>query len=178
MEVSQNYFELLGQPVGFDVDLSSLKSNYQALQKAVHPDRFANASDQERVLSVRQAALINDAFDTLKKPIGRAKYLLQLSGVEYNDENNTVMDPSFLMHQMELREGIASIKSAKDPFQVAEDLISEIESHIKDLLKALSRSFAQDVANHSDEIISNIRKLQFFEKLRIEVENVESELDD
>jgi molecular chaperone HscB len=73
MAASQNYFELFNLPISFDVDIASLKEKYQDLQKVVHPDRFTSASDKERLLSVQQAASINDAFDTLKKPIARAR---------------------------------------------------------------------------------------------------------
>lgn len=178
MDVSKNYFALFDVDVGFDIDVKALKAKYQELQKAVHPDRFANAGDQEKMLSVQQAALINDAFNVLKKPLPRAKYLLQLSGIEYDDEKNTVMDPVFLMQQMELRESIAAIKGSSDPYEAAETVFAEVDSSAKQLLEVLRSGFSGDAVAQSESIIESIRKLQFFEKLREEIENIEAELDD
>ena len=71
-DFSKNYFELFGLPVGYIVDAKALAERYRELQRIVHPDRFANASDQERRLSVQGAALINEAYETLKDPIARS----------------------------------------------------------------------------------------------------------
>ncbi len=71
LDFSKNYFELFGLPVGFIVDTDALAENYRELQRVIHPDRYANASEQERRLSVQGASRINEAFETLKDPIGR-----------------------------------------------------------------------------------------------------------
>ena len=178
MDASKNYFELFGLPVSFDVDLKQLKEKYQELQKVVHPDRFANASDQERLLSVQQAATINDAYQSLKKPLSRAQYLLRLLGVEYESEKNTIMDHGFLMQQMELREEIESIKSAKDPYAMVENIIADIEQNIKGLQQNLREEFAKGSSADTEYLGDKIRKLQFFDKLRDEAEAVEADLDE
>ena len=178
MVASQNYFELFGLPVSFDVDLKLLREKYQELQKAVHPDRFANASDQERMLSVQQAATINDAFQSLKKPLSRAQYLLKLLGVEYDSEKNTIMDPGFLMQQMALREAIEEIKGAKDPYEAVENIISEITQNINSLQHELRNEFAKQTDADTEYLADRIRKLQFFEKLHDEAEAAEADLDE
>ncbi|MDH5547626.1 MAG: Fe-S protein assembly co-chaperone HscB [Gammaproteobacteria bacterium] len=179
MDISQNYFELFDIPVGFELDLSMLRRKYQELQKVTHPDRYASASEQERLLSVQKAALINDAFTTLKHPLSRAKYLLQLHGVNYDDEKNTIADGAFLMQQMELREAIASIPGTKDPYGAAAQVIEEIEKHMRGLYGFLQREFEVLIPGAPvEEMLDAIRKLQFFEKLRHEAELVESKLDD
>ena len=61
-DFSKSYFELFDMPVEYDVDMGKLQSRYRELQRLTHPDRFASASDQERRLSVQQAALINEAY--------------------------------------------------------------------------------------------------------------------
>ena len=107
MELTQNHFELFGLPVAFDVDAQQLAERYRELQRILHPDRYANASDRERRLSIQHAAQVNEAFQTLKSSLRRARYLLQLKGVEFDDEKETHLDPAFLMEQMELREALA-----------------------------------------------------------------------
>ncbi|MCK5666727.1 MAG: hypothetical protein KAI17_24725, partial [Thiotrichaceae bacterium] len=61
-----NYFSLLGLPVSFVIDKNKLTSNYHDIQKSIHPDNFANATELERRLSVQKSAQINDALQTLK----------------------------------------------------------------------------------------------------------------
>ena len=67
-----NYFQLFGLEIEFIIDLPKLSTLYQALQKKVHPDRFAHASSQEQMLAVKKSTLVNDAYQTLKNPLKRA----------------------------------------------------------------------------------------------------------
>ncbi len=57
--LSSNFFELFGLPVSYDVDLNKIQQQYMVLQKQVHPDKFANGSDQEKRISMQQASWIN-----------------------------------------------------------------------------------------------------------------------
>ena len=56
MELKQNHFELFKLPVAFEVDTQQLAERYRELQRTLHPDRYANASDRERRLSIQHAA--------------------------------------------------------------------------------------------------------------------------
>ena len=109
-----NYFQLFGLESQFVIDLANLSTLYQALQKKVHPDRFAHASSQDQMLAVKKSTLINDAYQTLKKPLKRAQYLLELRGINMPSEQASFGDVSFLMRQMELREMLDDVKHADD----------------------------------------------------------------
>lgn len=174
-DLSQNHFELFGIPVGFDVDADTLALRYRDLQRAVHPDRFANASDHERRLSVQRAAQINEAFRTLKQPLARARYLLELKGKPL-DETDTAMDPSFLMEQMELRERIEGIRSAADPFQALTEVRSQLEQGERFLVTELGTFFAEGSDNSLEQARQAVRKLQFFQKLLDEIAELEEDL--
>jgi len=64
--LQRNYFELLGIPAQFDVDLVLLDQHYRQLQSEVHPDRFVTASPNERMQSMQVATQANEAYQTLK----------------------------------------------------------------------------------------------------------------
>jgi len=167
MEKSSNYFTLFAIPVSFDVDLAGLTQRYLKLQKAVHPDKFSNAPEQERLFSVQQTAQLNDAYDTLKKPLLRAQYLLQINGVDLDDEKNTIMDSEFLMQQIELREVIESAKLNNSDIEALEETIDKIDDLYNSRVLMIKKLFAMPEPMF-EQIADLTRKLQFFSKLREE----------
>ena len=54
-----NHFELFGLPLQFQLDGSLLSSQFRDLQRQFHPDKFATASERDRLLAVQKAAQIN-----------------------------------------------------------------------------------------------------------------------
>lgn len=175
MDLSQNYFEIFGLPVSFQVDLPHLAEQYRELQKTIHPDKFANASDRDRRLAVQQAALINEAFHTLKSPLKRARYLLQLKGIVFDDQHETSFEPEFLMEQMELREILSGIRQKEDALGSLANFMQDIDDKIQAMHKQLALFIQQDDLDHAK---SQIHKLQFLEKLMNECEAMEEELVD
>lgn len=175
---SSNHFELFGLPVQYPVALDVLTRCYRDLQQAVHPDRFASATDQERRISMQRATQINEAFQTLKDPLSRARYLLQLKGVEWDDESNTVMDAAFLMEQMELREALAEVREQEDPLGEAGKILDDVVRRIRELTAELEQRFARQDDAALQQASDTVRKLQFLYKLREEAERLEAELED
>jgi molecular chaperone HscB len=169
----KNHFELFDIPVSFDVDQETISLRYRDLQRAVHPDRFASASDQQKRLSVQQAALINEAYQTLKTPLPRARYLLELNGVTLQD-NDTSMDPSFLMEQMELREALADVRTKEDPFGELNRLRDRIEATERDLVQALQQLF--EGGEELEQGKDLVRRMQFIQRLLGEVDELEETL--
>ena len=96
-DFARDHFELLGLPLRYAVDSQRLESGYRELQSQVHPDRFASATEAERRVAMQWATRANEALRTLKDPIERARYLLQLKGYDTEEESNTAMPPDFLM---------------------------------------------------------------------------------
>ena len=173
--LTQNHFELFGLELEFELDLSSLSERYRDLQRAVHPDKFANASDQDRRLSVQQATQVNEAYQTLKSPLLRARYLLELQGVDL-DDTDTSMDPMFLMEQIELRESLAGIAGQSDPFAALMTLRDTIDAKEKAFISSLGEAFASGEKEALQGARNTVRKMQFMEKLLSEVEELEEEL--
>lgn len=85
----QNYFTLFQLPQQFELDITVLDAQYRKLQAEVHPDKFVNASPAERMQSMQMATQVNEAYQVLKQPTSRARYLLQLQGIATDEENNT-----------------------------------------------------------------------------------------
>lgn len=170
--MQQNYFEIFGLPVSYTVDRQALAQRYRELQQEFHPDRFAAKSEREQRLAMQYAAQINEANNTLKDPVARAAYLLQLAGVQINPEQTTA-DGEFLMQQMILRERLEEVRDAADPEAELEDLGSETAQ----LFNAQEQAFAQALESKALEDGKNaLLKLQFLAKLQRQIEELEEDL--
>ena len=173
MSFHQNYFELFGLGVSFALDGGSLTARYRDLQKVLHPDRFANASDQERRLSLQQAAQVNSAYDTLRDPLSRARYLLRLQGLEYNDESSTINDLDFLEEQMALRERLAEIRHDTNPTALLDDFMAKLDTRSREYIDGLSELFATPDSMDMGRAKNLVQRMQFVRRLQAEGEALE-----
>ena len=174
-DFKQNYFQLFGLPVQYALDLAQLGVRYRRLQGELHPDRYASASVYEQRLAVQYSALVNEAYAILRKPLGRALYLLELAGMSQEEISSQQIDGGFLIEQMELREKLDSMDGLVDPDTVLEHLVTEISADIK----THQSEFAQ--AHTANELVvaaGACVKMQYLEKLLLEAEQIESDLMD
>jgi molecular chaperone HscB len=164
----KDHFHLLGIPVKYAVDAARLERGYRDLQSQVHPDRFAAASEAERRVAMQWATRANEAFRTLKDPVARARYLLQLKGYDTEEESNTAMPPDFLMQQMEWREAVAEARGARDANALTR-LRSDIGDARVEMLRMLERALDADA--NFDAGCSLVRKLRFLDKIDEEIDD-------
>ena len=172
-DLARNYFELFDLPVAFAVDADDLAARYRTLQRNFHPDKFAHASDQERRLSVQLSAQLNEALQTLKDPVKRGRYLLQLKNIATDEETDTVMTPEFLTQQMELREQLEDASDAG----ALEGMRATIARQFEDRLAELAASLQSVEPGDWLEARALVRELQFLQKLQQEVRAREEALD-
>jgi molecular chaperone HscB len=178
MATTQTHFELFELPVSFDIDLQDLSQRYRELQRVVHPDKFVNASDHERRLSVEKAAAINEAYQVLKLPQRRARYMLELQSVSFDDEKDIAVDPAFLMEQIELREALGELSQTSDPMASLNKIMLDIKERIAVVLSGLREGLAIEQLDDSQKssLKQLIHKMQFLNKLQQEAEYQEENL--
>lgn len=170
-----NYFSLFGLPQQFDVDISLLNSHYRKIQSEVHPDKFVTASPAERLQSIQSATLANEAYQTLKHPTARARYLLKLNGIDTLENTNTSMPADFLMTQMEWRENIEDAEASRD--------IAALERQLQ-MMKSTANNLQQELANalsnpNTLSVASGIvRQLSFIDKVSADVDAIISKLEE
>lgn len=163
IDFSKNYFALFDLQPNFQIDLARLEQSYRALQAQVHPDKFSRADDAQRRVSMQSSTHVNEAYQTLKIPLNRARYLLSLHGVDTQEETNTAMPPLFLMEQMELREAISEASQVTALEQLASKLLQSIQQLVSEVGQHIDQR--QDYAAAAEAV----RKLRFFDKLREEI---------
>lgn len=88
----QDYFSFFGLPRKLDIDAAELDKDFYALSRKLHPDLYAKASSQEQAWSLQQSSRLNDAYRTLKDPVKRTQYLLQLEGVELEEQSKAATE--------------------------------------------------------------------------------------
>jgi molecular chaperone HscB len=103
-------FEL--QP-SFNLDLDQLATRYRELARGVHPDRFADASEREQRLALEQSASLNEAYQTLKSPPKRARYLLAMNGGECRWRSRCMIR-SFFCSRCSWREELEDLQDSAD----------------------------------------------------------------
>lgn len=154
-----DHFRRLGMPPGFEVDRAQLERRYFDLQRRLHPDRFATRTAREKALSQAQAVSLNEAFETLADPLGRAVYLLHLAGIDVLSEGcNQIADPIILMEAMEMREALADAQSAGQVELFVANVAADVEECIGDLAVAFRK-------NDTDEAAKLTTRLRYLRKL-------------
>ena len=173
-----NYFEIFGLPEVFNLDLAALTERYQSIQKSVHPDKYAHASSQEQALAVKKSTLVNDAYQTLKNPLKRAQYMLELRGVELPNEQASFSDNAFLMRQMELREMLDDVRHSSDPDTAVFEATQVLDTEYQELYSAM-QALLNEQTEQADKLASeHLRKLTFYHKLQVELDKIEDLLFD
>lgn len=168
MDFNADHFALFGMSPAFRVDATMLDKRFLEMQARVHPDRFAAAGEKERRLSLQWATRVNEAYQTLRNPLARARYLLELSGQAIDQESNSAMSPEFLMEQMEWREAVAEARQGKQ--------VSELEQLHQRVKQDMGKRYEQlagllDDRRDSATAADRVRRLMFLEKLLAEIDD-------
>ena len=163
IDFNQNFFELFELECSVDINSEILEKKYLNFQKKFHPDKFVNASDHEKRLSLQITSYVNEAYKILKNDYLKSMYLLKIKGYDIDNQNNTISDPDFLMHQMELREESDEIISKKN---------ANLKKDFFIKLNVLKKKFQDDFkikyeSGLFEEASDSIKKMKFY----ISIEN-------
>jgi len=174
VDLSSNFFNLFGLPVSFSIDDRTLVSRFRELQKQLHPDKYASASDAERRWSMQAASFVNEAYQTLGNDLRRANYLLELNGISTDEETDTQMELGFLMEQMEYREALESAPGTSDPFAALDTIRKQLSASVNARLAAFAAAATEQNWTQARSIV---RQWQFLSKLARELKSMEERLD-
>jgi len=162
---NRDFFALFELPRRQALDVDRLEWLYRDIQAQVHPDKHAHLSAAEQRMAMQWATRVNEAYLTLKDPLKRARYLLELAGHDVRLETNTAMPVEFLMAQMELREAVADAKDSGDV-----DTLDALHRRLKKEIRAeyVTLQTSLDAGDHgrAGELV---RQLMFQEKLLHEI---------
>ena len=109
-----DYFSFMGLPRRLNFDPAELEQRFRTLSRQFHPDYFYNAPPAERRASLERSSYLNDAYRTLKQPVARVEYLLQLEGfAPGGPEQGSKVPPSLLEEVFALNEELDEIRDLR-----------------------------------------------------------------
>ena len=147
---SSDYFALFEMPKKLWIEMDGLEQRFLQLSWKLHPDNFVNATEMERELSLKRSSELNDAYRTLRDPVGRVEYLLGIEGERKEDGKKQQAPPELLEEVFELNESLDELREARES---GGDL-----SALRESLEAARDNFQEKLAEVDAQLQSAARE--------------------
>ena len=122
-----DYFTCFGFPRRLSIDQQKLEAKFYELSRAFHPDFYQNKSDAEQTISLGNSAMLNTAYRTLRDPIQRAEYLLDLEAGAVKEIRTT--PPADLFEEiLELQDTLDEFRASDRTSAAAATLRTTLQS--------------------------------------------------
>lgn len=125
-----NYFELYGLPESLSPDAAAVKTKFYELSRKYHPDRFAQAPENEQDEALRMAALNNHAYKTLSSADATMAYVLKQHNI-LEEEEKYSLPPDFLMEMMELNEAVSEYEMEPDNRDMKSEALTMMDEQMQ-----------------------------------------------
>jgi molecular chaperone HscB len=166
-----DYFSVFGLARKLNLDEAALQSDFYRLSREFHPDRFARASANDQQRAMEKSSQLNDAYRTLKDPITRTQYLLELEGVKLEEQSSAatqaarasgtekqqVVPPELLEEVFELNMQLQELRMNKEMGESDPNIERDLQA-AKEQFEARLNSLTlelQSIWNHWDAVVSN-----------------------
>ncbi|MCZ2355938.1 MAG: Fe-S protein assembly co-chaperone HscB [Bacteroidia bacterium] len=154
MDTADNYFSILGIAVSMDISDEELRQSYLKCSRETHPDLNTADSREKARLST---ALLNTAYQTLKNPISRAKYILTLRGQDIN----LPIEKNVLTASIELNMEIEDALQTADT-QKIEALKYQIQAKINQIIDGIVKHLAMNAPEENILAAKKIAEVKYF----------------
>jgi molecular chaperone HscB len=138
-----DYFAIFGLPRKLWIEMSALEQKFLQMSWKLHPDNFVNASEPERELSLKRSSELNDAYRTLRDPVARVEYLLEIEGARKEGEHKQQAPPELLEEVFELNESLDELREARQSGGNLAALKARLEAADKNFQEKLGEVDAQ-----------------------------------
>ncbi len=167
LAVELDYFAALGLSRRLTLDPAQLENIYHDLGRRLHPDRFANSAVSIRNASLSATALLTRAFRTLRDPVSRGLYWLELNGEKLARDNKQV-PPELAEMIFEVQESLSELQNGaidgNRDVELKNEVIeakSGVESLLKNAFAQLDRNYADwdNQVNHHADLIVQLKNI-------------------
>lgn len=145
----KNYFEILGISEGFLLDEDELEEKYLGFQRDFHPDKAG-------VAEVEKSILVNEAFEVLGDEFSRLSHLLQLKGIDIEDDSKAPkVDFVVLQEIFELQERLTD--------EAGKEVLAFAKKRMNEVFKEAALAFEDGDFSGSAQ---KLMQAKYFKKLR------------
>lgn len=148
-----SHWEVLDVAEKILIDSETLQNRFYALSRQFHPDRFMQATAEQKQFSQERTAQINEAYSTLKDFYAAVEYLLKIKNVPETNKNQM---------PMELSEAFFEVQELLEDRENNQAAITSMEKDLEDRmtqnenqLKALAQQWDQ---TQSPDLLKKIRE--------------------
>ena len=163
-----DYFTVFGLARDPMLDEQALANTYYDLSRQLHPDLHQTGAAEEQEASLQNTAVLNRAYRTLRNPVQRGQYWLELNGEQLGKKNNKV-PPDLALLVFEVQEKLAAVREAgttgiddalaglkAELTQVRDDL----DERMQGLQQKLAANFSKwEQADNSSELLSELKRV-------------------
>jgi len=142
-----DYFSVLGIPRSPVVDEVDLTQRYYDLSRRLHPDLYETGTAEEKEASLKNTALLNRAYRTLRDLLQRGQYWLELHGERLGKDNNRV-PPELASLVFEVQEKLAEVREARTEGKetAGQTELAKIRADLNDQMAGLRTVLAENLA--------------------------------
>ena len=163
-----NYFELIGLSIDFEIDDNELEEKYHKLSFVLHPDFFESASEAEKKISEKASSILNTSYNILCDHNSRASYLLKVFSQNAKLDNRSLPD-GFLKEMFFLQESLDELLESDNKSELLimkEDLMERHKRIIANFTKLFKN--LKEISNQSfilQDIQTNLNAERYLSRL-------------
>ena len=141
-----DYFSVLGIPRSPVVNEAGLTQRYYDLSRRLHPDLYQTGTTEEKEASLKNTALLNRAYRTLRDLLQRGQYWLELQGEQLGKDNNRV-PPELADLVFEVQEKLAEVREirAKGKETEIRTELAQIRADLNEQMVSLRTALAENL---------------------------------
>ena len=161
-----DYFTVFGLARTPMLDEQALAKTYYELSRQLHPDLHQTGTAEEQKASLQNTAVVNRAYRTLRDPVQRGRYWLELNGEQLGKDNNKV-PPALALLVFEVQEQLAAVREAGHAATDAAGLTTEltrVRDDLNDRMRELQENLAANFskwgqADGAPELLSELKRV-------------------
>ena len=182
-----DYFTVFGLARDPMLDEQALANTYYALSRQLHPDLHQTGPAEEQEASLQNTAVVNRAYRTLRDPVQRGRYWIELNGEQLGKENNKV-PPDLALLVFEVQEKLADVREAQsagtdDALTGLKAELTQVRDDLDDRMQGLQQKLTANFskwrqADSLSELLSELKRvlsdMAYLRTLTRDVEKVSS----
>ncbi len=155
-----DHYGLLDVERSLVVDPVALERRYHELARSVHPDRHQLGEARSTELAVQATAALNRAYRTLREPIARGRYWLELHGLPLAHDNNQV-PPALAALVFDVQEQLEELRAAPASAGVragVETARAEVKAQLETEIAALQACYRGWQGSTGDAELAELKR--------------------